>query len=64
MRLRRRTPPPLMEHSGCARHPTDLSVGLCDRCGSGCCEHCYVEAGKHAYCVPCALTMAGVSTRQ
>jgi len=64
MRLRKHRTHPPMDHSGCARHPTDPSVGMCDRCGNACCERCYVEAGKHAYCLPCALTMSGVTTRR
>jgi hypothetical protein len=47
----------------CDAHPFDRAVGRCDSCRRGFCEDCLVDPGlvtKEVYCIPCAVTAAGV----
>ena len=47
----------------CDAHPFDRAVGRCDSCRRSFCEDCLVDPGlvtKEVYCIPCAVTAAGV----
>lgn len=47
----------------CTKHPNELGVGLCQRCGMAWCQECLVYAfgpKKPPYCVECAMFAGGV----
>jgi hypothetical protein len=46
--------------AGCWRHTAVVGEMSCDRCGTRCCEQCWLEAPHGSLCIECALEFAGV----
>src|SRR3546814_8288256 len=47
----------------CEKHPHELGVALCARCGGSWCAHCLVQVRgprKAPYCIECAMFVGGV----
>ena len=47
----------------CSKHPHEIGVALCDRCGQARCSDCLVYARgdrKPPYCMECAMFVGGV----
>jgi hypothetical protein len=48
----------------CARHPSQISVGVCKRCGNGTCTVCSVHVDGAVYCSVLCFTEHSVSTKR
>jgi hypothetical protein len=49
----------------CTKHPHELGVGLCRRCGQSWCSNCLVYSfgpKKPPFCMSCAMVAGGVRT--
>lgn len=49
----------------CIKHPHEVGVGHCGRCGGSWCADCLVHpfgTSKPPFCMPCAMFTAGVRT--
>ena len=64
MRRRKQRNVGLVQHFGCATHPTEPTVGTCAKCENNVCETCRLQVGDTIYCLRCAMFTAGVSRRR
>lgn len=49
----------------CGKHPHEMAVALCGRCGGSWCSSCLIYAfgpKKPPYCMSCAMVAGGVRT--